>query len=1129
MSALSNFSFLQAEFDSLYDTAQRAELHALVDPMYAAILCRKSLEELVRWLYDNDETLQVPVDTTLNSLLHEPSFKQLLPQTLFTGVNLVRKIGNNAAHASSATTVRESLAAVKVLFDFAQWVVRLYSRSQTPNVSFREDLLPTGSQVERTRRQMEQLAAQYEETRQQLFRANEELLRNQAYVDGLKARFAQVQTIKADNLNRVEVREPHASLSEAETRRIFIDAMLKEAGWDLTTPHVLEFELQFVYDPESSRYADYVLWGDDGKPLGVVEAKRTMVDAYKGKRQGELYADSLEQMYGQRPVIFFTNGFQTYIWDDTFYPYREVQGFYSKDELQLLINRRSLRKSLSTQEINKEIAGRYYQEEAIRRVSEDLEKGLRGALLVMATGSGKTRTAAAIVDLLTKSNWAKRILFLADRNALVTQAKNAFNTYLPHLTAMDLTKEDPDTASRIVFSTYPTMMNRIDQTKVEGERYFGVGHFDVVVIDEAHRSIYQKYRDLFAYFDALYIGLTATPKAEGDKDTYEMFGLEPHNPTYAYELDNAVSDQYLVPPKAVKVPLKFPREGIRYDELSEEEKAAYEAEFLQSFGTVPEEVTSSAINTWLFNEDTVKKVLELLMDKGLKVEGGDKLGKTIIFAKNHDHAVFIEKCFDQLYPHYRGKVLKVIDNQTYDPQTLIYEFSNPEQNEFQIAVSVDMLDTGIDIPEVLNLVVFRPVRSKAKWWQMIGRGTRLRENLFGPGAHKEFFCLFDVCANIEFFDSKIKETEPPIQGSLSERVFRAKLGLAFHLQSQAGTEEERKLKEELLDELHAIVAAFFPEDFRVRMRLQYVTKYKDRHQWNALTNLEVLEIEQQLAPLYLDEASNEGARRFDLLVLQYMMSTLEQSPRQRSYQASIQELCRGLLKKMGIPSVKAKEVLINHVQEDEYWATASLVRHHLTRLELRDLIQYIDIGPKKALYTNFKDTLGPVEDAMDLVGQYQDLGSYKRRVEKFIRENRNHLTIHRICTNKPITRGELEELERLLFSVDTTTTREDLEKAIGRQPLAKFIRSILGLDINSAKEAFSAFLQAEKLNATQLHFINTIIDYLSVNGTIDKKMLFDKPFTDINDQGLIGVFSIDEAGKIVHILDEINRNAVEVV
>lgn len=1116
----SNFTFLQQEFESLLHTAQRAEQHVHTDPMYCAILCRKSLEEFIKWLYDHDEDLEIPPDTTLNSLMHEQSFKNLVPPALFRNINLVRKIGNNAIHTNQRTEKRDAIASLKILHDFGLWVVRLYSRGQTPVIPFEESILPTGEPVERTRLQMQELARQYQDVQQQLIRANEELQRNEQLARQLQEKLQEVHEVKQQNT--VSAGEFTFSVSEAETRRIYIDALLKEAGWDLAAPRTIEFEVKGMPHDGGIGYADYVLWGDDGKPLGVVEAKKTMADAYKGKRQAELYANCLEQMFGQRPVIYYTNGFETHTWDDTFYPPRQVQGFYTKDELQLLINRRTTRKKLAEIPIDKEIVNRYYQEEAIKRVEETLEKKARGALLVMATGSGKTRTAAALADIFTKANWAKKILFLADRNALVTQAKNAFNTLLPHLTAIDLTKEEEDTASRVVFSTYPTIMNRIDSTKVDGHRYYGVGHFDVIIIDEAHRSVYMKYRAIFEYFDAIFIGLTATPKSDADKDTYELFGLELHNPTYAYELDTAVNDKYLVPPKAMKVPVRFPRDGVKYNELSEEEKKEYEKEFLENYGYIPEEVSGSAINTWLFNEDTVNKVLDVLMEQGQKIEGGDLLGKTIIFAKNHNHAVYIEECFNKRYPQYAGKMLRIIDNQVYNTQDMIYRFSDPENREFQIAVSVDMLDTGIDIPEILNLVFFKPVRSKAKFWQMVGRGTRLCKNIFGPGMDKECFYIFDVCGNLEFFSTNIKETEPGLRGTLSQQIFTAKLNLAFILEERKATGEDLLLKVQLLDELHQIVVALKEDDFRVRMKLQYVEKYRSRDQWNALSNLDVSAIENHISPLYTDNKSEESARWFDLMILNLMLAQVQQSPRQKFYQLQVTETTRGLLKKLSIPDVKAKEPLIRHIQEDEYWQQAGLTTHNQSRLDLRHLIKYIDPVFKPNLYTNFKDEVGNIEE-VQILTQYQELGSYKKRVEKFIRDNQHHITIHRIRNNKPITGQEIEELERLLSGLDQNSNKELLEKVTKGQSLAAFIRSILGLDINAAKEAFAGFLSKGNMSATQINFINAIIDYFSVNGTIDKKMLFDKPFTDIDYRGISGVFNNEETVKVISIIDKLNE------
>jgi type I restriction enzyme, R subunit len=1122
----SNFSFLQGEFSGMHEYAYLAEQYAYTDPMYSAILCRKSLEQFVKWLYDNDEDLEIPYDTTLNSLIHEQSFQRIVPPTLFRNINLLRKIGNNAAHSNQRTTDNESVSALRILHDFVQWVVRLYSKGQTPALVFNEWALPAGDVVTRSKKEAEALQKQFEDTRQRLDRANKELEQNTVLMQALQKRLDAVHIIKQQNKASVV---PSYSIGEAQTRQLYIDTLLKEAGWDITISNCTEYEVTGMPHASGIGYADYVLWGDDGKPLAVVEAKKTKIDARKGQRQAELYADSLEKMSGQRPVIFFTNGFETHIWDDAGgYPPRVVQGFYSKDELQLLINRRGIDKPLVREQINKEIAGRYYQEEAIKRVMATLDNKARGALLVMATGSGKTRTAAAIVDLLTKANRAKKILFLADRNALVTQAKNNFNTYLPNLTAIDLTQEAEDTASRIVFSTYPTILNRIDSVKTEGHRYYGVGHFDVVIIDEAHRSVYMKYRAIFEYFDAIYIGLTATPKADQVKDTYELFGLEQHNPTYAYELDQAVFDKFLKPPKAVRVPLKFPRDGIKYDELSEEDKAEYEREFLDKLGSLPESVSSSAVNTWLFNKDTVKKVLSELMERGLKIEGGDLIGKTIIFAKNHEHALFIEKCFNEMFPSYAGKMLRIIDNQSYNVQDLIYRFSDKENKEFMIAVSVDMLDTGIDIPEIINLVFFKPVRSKAKFWQMVGRGTRLSPNLFGPDLHKEFFYIFDICGNIEFFTADVKEIEAQITGTLSQRIFDAKLDVAYAIQELHSIDADIiEVANSFKDDLHNILTSFSEDDFRVRMKLKYVVHYQQKEAWETLSHVDILDLKREISHLYNDEDAHESAKRFDLLILKLMLCELENGNKS-NYINKIRMSVAGLLKKMSIPAVKQKEPLIRRIQEDEYWEKASITTHNQTRLELRELMQYIESDQQRALYTNFSDDFTGNIEEVEIINGYSNLEAYKKRVEKFIRENQNHVTIHRIRTNKPITKAELDELERLLFSIDDNSDKNLLTKIAEGQPLGKFIRSIIGLDINVAKEAFADFLNNRNHSASQIHFINTIIDFLCVNGTIDNSMLFEKPFTNIDHQGISGVFTTDEATQIITIIGTINANAIQV-
>src|SRR5688572_9570514 len=391
-----------------------------------------------------------------------------------------------------------------------------------------------------------------------------------------------------------------------------------------------------------------------------------------------------------------------------------------------------------------------------------------------------------------RCNWVKRVLFLADRRALVRQAVRAFAKHLPSSSPVNLVTEK-EAEGRIFVSTYPTMMGLIDDT-ADGQRRFGVGHFDLVIIDEAHRSVFQKYRAIFDYFDSLLVGLTATPKDEVDRNTYGLFDLENGVPTDAYSLEEAVRDGFLVPPQAVSVPLKFQREGIKYDELSEEDKDQWDALEWDDEGTVPDRVEAEAVNKWLFNKDTVDKVLEHLMTRGLKVAGGDRLGKTIIFAKNQEHAKFIADRFNANYPHYKGEFARVITFKTEYAQSLIDNFSNKEKAP-HIALSVDMLDTGIDVPEIVNLVFFKLVRSKTKFWQMVGRGTRLCPELFAPGQDKQCFYLFDYCQNLEYFSQNPETTDGASAASLGKRLFTTRLELIGELDGRQAATERNALNE----------------------------------------------------------------------------------------------------------------------------------------------------------------------------------------------------------------------------------------------------------------------------------------------------------------------------------------------
>ena len=889
-------------------------------------------------------------------------------------------------------------------------------------------------------------------------------------------------------------------------------------------------------NPKGNGFADYVLWDDNGLPLAVIEAKRTSKSSEYGKNQARLYADCLEQMKGQRPVIFYTNGYESFLWDDTFYNARKVYGFLSKEELQWRIQQRDSRKDLRNYSVNPLITDRYYQATAWKRVAEYFVKtspltntitgGKRAALLVMATGSGKTRTAASMVEILFEANWVKRVLFLADRNALVRQAKNSFGEHLKNMTSIDLTREKEDDVTRMVFSTYPTMMNRIDSAQNNGKRMYGVGHFDLIIVDEAHRSIYNKYKSIFEYFDAHLIGLTATPKGEIDHNTYNLLACPDGDPTFEYELKVAVKDKYLVPPKKFELTTKFLREGIRYQDLSEDEKKKYEETFLdKETGLFPEEIRNSALSKWLFNRNTVNEVLKGVMENGLKIEGGDKLGRTIIFASNQDHAEFIVKCFNELFPEYSGSnFIDVIHNKISHAQSLIDNFCDQNQECLpQIAVSVDMLDTGIDAPRVLNLVFFKMVRSYSKFWQMIGRGTRLCPGIFGPDEDKKEFYIFDTCQNFEFFEANPQGAEGNLSKPVSQQIFESRLQLS-QLLAQTGEEDNLLLACNHLNILHKQIEYLNRDRFAVQMNLRYVDEFKTRDRWNNISNEDIHIIEEYLSKLPLPDKADETARRFDLMTLKMQIAYLLELASKRGFVNNMTHIATLLSKKYTIPQVIQRKELIETMKEDHFYVGLRQTKLEQVRDEVRDLLKYLDGSDKKIVYSDIKDQEVVVEEGNVTYGASSE--TYKTRVERFIREHKNHIAISKLNTNEPITKEELAELERLMFEGSQLGSKEDFEKNYGEQALGKFIRSIVGLDVNAAKNAFAGFLSNGQLNADQITFINTIIDYLVVNGTIDKAMLTKAPFNEKHHQGIFGLFHDPaKVTRLVSIIDEVNGNA----
>jgi type I restriction enzyme R subunit len=1107
---MSNFSYLPSSWHDLSRTAIEAEQQVYAAPLYAAMLCRKSLEEWVRWMYEHDGALELPYDTSLNALIHAQAFKDLVAPSQFNQINLIRKFGNNAVHTNTRIPAEQALYAVKLLHQFIGWVVRLYDDADIAVPPFDAALVPQQPGADKSKEELKALEAAYHES--------------QAALQQLTAELEAIKTVKAQNQTRIP--PPHDP-NEALTRKYYIDALLREVGWEPNDRNVVEYPVKGMPRDQGNDglgKADYVLWGDDGLPLAVVEAKRSMRDPRVGAHQARLYADCLEKEFGQRPVIFYSNGFESWIWDDTHYPPREVFGFYTKDELQTLVNRRSARKSLATEPINPDITDRYYQQEAIRAVGEALEQGHRDTLLVMATGTGKTRVAASIIDLLSKAGWIKRVLLLADRNALIHQAKVNLNDYLPNLPAVDLTKEKEDESSRIVFSTYQTIIHMIDGEAENDIRTYGVGHFDLIIFDEIHRSVYNKYKYIFRYFDGLRLGLTATPKSEADRDTYELFGLEQGAPTFAYELEQAVSDQFLVPPKAISVPVKFHRQGIRYVDLSPEEKTAYEEQFSDPItGQFPEEIDAPALNKWLFNTDTVDKVIGYLMEHGIKVEGGDKLAKTIIFARSHQHAMFIEERFNKQYPAYKGAFLKVIDYREEYKYDLLNQFKSRDKLP-QIAVSVDMLDTGIDVPEVCNLVFYKPVRSSAKYWQMIGRGTRLCRDLFGPGEHKTEFVIFDFCENFEFFGQNPQGFGGSKAKSLSQRLFEIRLRLAQVL-LQEKESEYQAYAQKLMEQLIAQTKALNLDSFIVRQHLRMVEKYQDRHAWNVLSDLDIRDLFEHIAPLVVESDQDEMAKRFDAMMLDLQLFTHIGDTRQAGLMKQVTGIAGQLLKKGSIPAVAQRMDTLRWLHAGEWAGEANVLGLERIREELRELLKFLEREKQPLVYTTYEDSFESNAQEHNLIFNANNLDAYKRKVQRYILEHRQHIVIHKLRNNEPVTQAELQELERMLFEQGELGTKAQFIEAYGDQPLGRFIRSIIGLEANAAKQAFAQLLQTGSFNSQQIRFIDTIINFFTEKGVLEPSRLFESPFTDLHSNGIMGVFDEGTSSRIIEMLERVNRNA----
>ena len=1096
-----NFDYLQElGLTELHQFCSAAEEMQVSNPELSAVSARKALEYIVKALYMM-KNIEIPERASLFELVDGEDFREFIgDERVMMAVHYVRKVGNNGAHGVPVTR-KESFFCLLNIYNVVAAILHKLTILKTV-APFNRELIPNKPQTPT------------------LAPAAVIVTPQSTIVEAADKEAAQDKT---------PVVEMECDISEAETRKLYIDLMLKEAGWEVLdiegaiqpSKACIEIEVEGMPNNEGKGYCDYVLFGSNGLPLAVVEAKRTSVSPVKGKHQAELYAECLEKRYGVKPVIYYTNGFETYIIDGLGYPPCRLYAFHSESDLELLIQKRQ-QHAINDFSVKDSITDSHYQKMAIKAVCEHFNSKHRRGLLVMATGTGKTRVAISLVDLLARNGWVKNVLFLADRIPLVSQAHKNFVKLLPHMTTSVLSEDkDPDTNARITFSTYQTMINYIDTD----EKGFSVGRFDLIIIDEAHRSIFGKYSAIFNYFDSLLVGLTATPRDEVDRSTYETFQMEQGQPNYAYELEDAVAEGYLVNYLGFKRGSLILKEGIKYNNLSEEEKRQLEKVWdyemtrrameldrpmkvekgNEPIGMVAEppaygyhrDIQNNEIFSYIFNIDTIDRVLQDLMEHGLKVQSGERIGKSIIFAYNHRHAEMIVERFYALYPEYASESTEfcaLIDNYVTYSRDLIDKFEIRDGNP-QIAVSVDMLDTGIDVPDVLNLVFFKIVKSKIKFMQMIGRGTRLSKDIFGTGKDKECFYIFDWCRNFEYFDKNPEGSKAVIVQSLTEKIFCLGTKIAFQLQHQKWQEDAyaKGLHDEIKETLKGQVNALSDSHISVRERWEAVSHFKDAESWVYLSEVDVNTLCTEISPLLPKNTLDESAKKFDVLVLIIQLSLLDEETKATNAIHAVQFVAEALQGKATLPQVQAKMGTIKEVLSDVAWQNVSLNWLEKVRKDLRELIKFLTGGDNRWFKVDIEDE---VSDEGEVTGVLPRM-SYKQSVLDFLSKNRDLPVLQKIYDIEQLTSKDFMELERILW--EELGSKEDYNRFTQGMPcgsnVAIFVRSMVGVDRKNAVRRFSQFISGNELNADQEDFLMTIISYVCENGDITKEIVVNEaPF-----------------------------------
>ena len=1109
---MGNFDFIKTvpETEELQEYCKQAERTAQISPKLSVMNCRWALEWMVIQLLQMKD---VSCDgLSLSQMIDHEAFRMFIgaDPIFWRDIKYVRTMGNHGAHIEQDPTKRitpqqalYTLIDLHYVLGYILQSLRLVNRIKP----FDRELV------------------------------------------GKRERIAVVQPVKEPEPNlqfqaqvsptnvavpREDLHLPESPLSEAETRHQFIDMLLTEAGWEVQSEKgvikpscaCIEIEVTGMPDsPSGKGYADYVLFDAALRPLAVIEAKRTSVNVEKGRQQAKLYADCLEQRYGVRPVIYTSNGFTTRVIDGLGYPEREVFGFHSAEDLMLLHQRRRERGQIADLSIRDDITNREYQKRAIRSVCDHLQKMHRSSLVIMATGTGKTRVAVSLTDLLMRNKWVKNVLFLADRTSLVKQAKTkGFAKYLTDATFCELNErtDESDMEARVMLSTYQTMINYVEAD----EKPFSIGRFDLIIIDEAHRSVFGKYGAIFDYFDSFLIGLTATPRDEVARSTYNLLQMDPEN-TFAYEYEEAIRDGYLVSYHGFVRKSQILEKGIEVATLAAEdreqlqpvfdyEKTKYEIDPNEDY---ERNIESKEIFSYIFNIDTIDKMLQDLMENGLKVQSGNKIGKSIIFCYNHQHAELVVQRFGVLYPELGPEFCRLIDNYVEHSQTLIDSFEERDSLP-QVSVSVYMLDTGIDVPDILNLVFFKPVLSGIRFKQMIGRGTRLSPGVFGYGQDKREFYIFDWCGNFEYFKENPNGTEGVQSQSLTERLFCMRVDITVALQTaeHQENEEEKALHDQLKALLFHQVCEIKDTHISTRRVWPTVVKYRNKEAWTCLSAIDAQELKDIISPLIVKKIDDESAEKFDLILLKIELGKLVEEVDTIPSENRVFIIAKKLQEKVSIPVIAQHLDMIKAVQRRGFFENASMSLLERVRQELRELVKNLESSQSKQFTLNIEDI---VTDGGEAATVSMSGNTYKQRVLDYLSEHRDDAVFRKIFRLEQLSADDISQLERILW--EELGSREDYVRYTqsDNMNVAMFIRSVIKVDRQLALQKFTEFLNGSTLNALQMDYLKDIISYVCENGDIEPQTLMSvSPFSDIN---IIDIFD-DKAvhvGKYVNLLHHV--------